>query len=218
VDPYSRRQFVVIGHASGVELIDEVVELTGRRLFLRRPPDPEALLDEQAFEHEEFLPYWAELWPSGVVLAERVARLPLQGKRVVELGCGLGLPSLTAAAGGADVLATDWAPDAVGLLRRNAARNGIAMRVEIVSWDEPEPLLAESPWDLVLAADVLYERRNADRLLQLLPCLGREALMADPFRPHARRFLEAAAADWRICTTVDPQRPRRAIHRLVRRA
>jgi predicted nicotinamide N-methyase len=198
-----------------MELIDEVVELAGRRLALRRPPDAEALLDERAFEQDEFLPYWAEFWPSGLALAEHVAALPLHGKRVVELGCGLGLPSLAAAARGADVLATDWAPDAIALLHENAGRNEIRLRAEVVAWAEPEPLLAGSPWDLVLAADVLYERRNADRLLELLPALGPEVFLADPSRPHTGRFLEAAAADWRIETTPDPRRPRLAIHRLT---
>jgi predicted nicotinamide N-methyase len=140
----------------------------------------------------------------------------LATERVVELGCGLGLPSLAAAGAGADVLATDWAPDAVGLLRENAARNGLAVRVEIVDWDEPGLLLDEAPWDLVLAADLLYEGRNADRLVELLPHLGTEVLLADPARPHARRFLEAAAADWRIETALVPGRPRPAIHRLTR--
>ena len=204
-----------MGHASPVELIEETVELAGRRLTLRRPPDPEALIDEQAFEREEFLPYWAELWPSGLALARAVQKLPLRGARVVELGCGLGLPSFAAAIGGAQVLATDWAPDAVSLLGENARRNDIGLRVEIVAWDEPEPLLREAPWDLVLAADVLYERRNAERLLELLPALGPEVLLADPTRPHAQPFLEASAADWRIETCDDPGRPRVRIYHLI---
>ena len=199
-----------------MELIEDVVEVAGRRLVLRRPPDPEALLDERAFEHEEFLPYWAELWPSGLALAERVAALPLPGRRILELGCGLGLPSLIAAAGGADVLATDWAPDAVALLRENAACNEIGLHAETVAWEQPEPLVAGSPWHLVLAADVLYERRNADRLLELLPLLGPEVLVADPSRPHTERFLDAARAGWNIETAPDPRRPRLAIHRLTR--
>jgi predicted nicotinamide N-methyase len=199
-----------------MELIEDVVAVAGRRLVLHRPPDPEALLDERGFEHEEFLPYWAELWPSGLALAERVAALPLRGRRILELGCGLGLPSLVAAGGGADVLATDWAPDAVALLRENAARNSISLRAETVPWEKPEPLLAESPWELVLAADVLYERRNADRLLELLPSLGPEVLVADPSRPHTERFLGAASAEWSIETAPDRRRPRLAIHRLTR--
>jgi predicted nicotinamide N-methyase len=199
-----------------VELIEDVVEIAGRRLVVRRPPDPEALLDERAFDQEEFLPYWAELWPSGLALAERVATLTLPGRRVLELGCGLGLPSLTAAAGGADVLATDWAPDAIALLQENAVRNEISLGTEIVAWDAPEPLLAGSPWDIVLAADVLYERRNAERLLELLPLLSRRVLLADPGRPHTAGFLQAAAAEWRIDTSPDTRRPRLAIHELTR--
>jgi predicted nicotinamide N-methyase len=199
-----------------MELIEDAVDVAGRRIVLCRPPDPEALLDERAFEREEFLPYWAELWPSGLALAERVATFPLPGRRILELGCGLGLPSLVAAAGGADVLATDWAPDAVALLRENAARNEIDLRAETVAWEQPEPLLAGSPWELVLAADVLYEGRNVDRLLALLPSLGAEVLVADPARPHTGRFLDAARTEWRIETAPDPRRPLLAIHRLTR--
>jgi len=110
--------------------------------------------------------------------------------RVLELGAGLGLPSLAAAIRGADVLATDWAEDGVVLLRDNAARNGIALHAERVRWDEPELLLRRVPWPLVLCADVLYEQRNADQLLALLPRLGGDILLSEPGRPFARGFLE----------------------------
>jgi predicted nicotinamide N-methyase len=180
-------------------LIDETLELAGRKLTIRRPPSADALIDEAAFEDDEFLPYWAELWPSGVALARVVVDLDLTGKRVVELGAGLGLPSLAAALAGADVLATDWAEDAVVLLRENAARNALRLRVERVRWDEPEPLLAEAPWDVVLGADLLYERRNADQLLELLPGLGDEILLAEPGRPFAASFLDR----WRVEPVAD---------------
>ena len=130
---------------------------------------------------------------------------------MLELGAGLGLPSLAAAVRGADVLATDWAEDAVELLRRNAERNGIALRAEVVRWDEPAPLVGEAPWRLVLGADLLYERRNADQLLELLPRLGGDALLADPGRPFAKGFLERAAARWEIETATDGTI---ALHRL----
>jgi predicted nicotinamide N-methyase len=198
-----------------MDLVEETLELAGRRLTLLRPPDAEALIDERAFERDEFLPYWAELWPSGLVLARTVGELELEGKRVLELGAGLGLPSLAAAANGAAVLATDWSADAIELLRRNAARNAIGLRAEIVRWDEPARLLGEAPWDLVLAADVLYERRNAEPLRALLPRLGGDVILTDPSRPHAGEFLEAAAGRWRIETTHDSDRPRVAIHRLT---
>lgn len=153
------------------------------------------MIDEAAFDEEEFLPYWAELWPSGVALARHVARRELTGLRVVELGCGLGLPALTAAMRGAEVLATDWAEEAIELLRRNADRNGVFLRVARVRWSEPEPLLRAAPWDLVLGADLLYEARNAEQLAELLPQLGGEVLLAEPGRPYAKEFLERFAAE-----------------------
>jgi predicted nicotinamide N-methyase len=187
------------GRSLRTPLIDEKVELAGRELTIRRPPSADALIDEEAFADDEFLPYWAELWPSGVALARVVAALDLTGKRVVELGAGLGLPSLAAALAGAEVLATDWAEDAVALLRENAAGNALRLRVERVRWDEPGPLLADAPWDVVLGADLLYERRNADQLLDLLPMLGGEILLAEPGRPFAAMFLER----WRVEQVAD---------------
>jgi predicted nicotinamide N-methyase len=174
-----------------LNLVEEEVELGhGLRLEILWPPSAEELIDEAAFDEEEFLPYWAELWPSGLALARNVAARDVRALRVLELGCGLGLPSLAAALRGADVLATDWADDAIGLLQRNAERNGVFLRVARVRWSEPEPILRAAPWDLVLGADLLYEARNAAQLLELLPRLGGEVLLADPGRPFARGFLE----------------------------
>jgi len=181
-----------------LDLVENLVELPAGTLSILRPRSAEALLDEQAFEHEEFLPYWAELWASGEALARSVAERDVSGLRVVELGCGLALPSLAAALGGAHVLATDWSPDAIALAQKNARRNALELETAVVRWSEPEALLSRAPWDLVLAADVLYERRNVDELLALLPQLGAEALLADPGRPHAKTFLELAAQTWAI--------------------
>ena len=180
-----------------LDLVEQTVEVGGRELSLLRPRDAVALLDEEAFEREEFLPYWAELWASGETLAREVAGRQVGGLRVLELGCGLALPSLAAALGGAEVLATDWSPDAIALLETNAARNGIRLETKVVAWSQADVLVARAPWDLVLAADVLYERRNVDELLALLPQLEpTEVLVADPGRPHAQTFFERATPTW----------------------
>jgi predicted nicotinamide N-methyase len=194
--PRRRPRRPVRGPAGALNLVEEEVELAaGLRLAVLRPPSAEELIDEAAFDEEEFLPYWAELWPSGLALARHVAGIELGGKRVVELGCGLGLPSLAAALRGAEVLATDWAEDAIELLRRNAERNGAPVRVARVRWSEPEPLLRAAPWDLVLGADLLYEARNAEQLAELLPRLGGDVLLAEPGRPYAKDFLERFRAE-----------------------
>jgi predicted nicotinamide N-methyase len=160
------------------------------------------------------LPYWAELWPSGVALARRVAARALRGARVLELGCGLGLPSLAAALAGGRVLATDWSPQAIELLRDNAELNGAALETAIVDWKQPAAIVERAPWDLVLGADLLYERRNVEPLLVLLPALlgeRGELWLADPGRAPAEDFLagfERLAEDADGPVTVYRLRPR----------
>src|SRR4051794_31355437 len=149
----------------GFDVVEERIELPSACLSLLRPRDSEELLDEEAFEREEFLPYWADLWPSARALAAHLTRLPLSGMRVLELGCGLGVPSLVAALAGAEVLATDWSADALRFVDLNAARNGAALETRLVRWDDPRALQDETSFDLVVAADVLYEQRNVDQLL-----------------------------------------------------
>ena len=144
------------------------------------------------------MPYWAELWDSGVALAGVVAERDVRGSRVLELGCGLGVPSIAAALGGASVLAVDWAQEALDVTRQNAARNGAHVETLLVDWSKPEPLLERAPFDLVLCADVLYEPRNVDALLALLPKLAPEVLLGEPGRATAGRFFEAAEREWLI--------------------
>jgi predicted nicotinamide N-methyase len=167
-------------------LFSDEITVAGVRLVLMRPSAPEALIDEEAFAHDEFLPYWAELWPAARALAEA---LPVvDGRRVVELGSGLGLPSLVAAAKGATVTATDWSPDAIALLRENASRNGLELRAEVRDWRESW----DERFDLALAADVLYERRNVEPVLERLRELAPEALVGLAGRPYEEAFLSRA--------------------------
>ena len=180
-------------------MIEEVLVFRTGELAIERPHDVEALLDAERFEREdEYLPYWAELWPAGMALARALDGRSLGGRRVLELGCGLGIPSLVAARAGARVLATDWAPEALALLERNAARNGVELRTACVDWREPDALLREAPWDLVLGADLLYEARNVEPLLDLLPRLGEEVWIADPGRAAGEAFFARAPAGVRV--------------------
>ena len=196
------------------DVVEEVIPLNGRDLRLLRPRDAEALLDEHAFEHEEYLPYWAELWPSALALARAIGGRALHGARTVELGCGLGLPSIVAALAGGRVLATDWSTEAIAMTAANAERNDARLETLVCSWTAPAPLLERAPYDLILASDVLYEARNADALLDLLPQLGRDVWLADPGRKPAASFLEAAADDWEITERAVPELPNGALYRL----
>jgi predicted nicotinamide N-methyase len=197
-----------------------VVSLAGLDVRLLRPRDADSLLSKEAFERDEFLPYWADLWPSARALAAAVAGRALRGARTLELGCGLGLPSIAAALAGGRVLATDWAPDAVEAAAHNARRNGVEIETAVVRWQQPDAIVARAPWDLVIGADLLYEQRNVGQLLELLPRLvdaRGEVWIADPGRRAAEEFVAGAHAGWARSEQHDPTFPSVTLHRMRRR-
>jgi predicted nicotinamide N-methyase len=204
------------------DLVEDDIDLGDVALRIRRPPDAEALISEEAFEREEFLPYWAELWPSGVALARHVAGLGagLAGARVLELGCGLGLPSIAAARAGAEVVSTDWSVDALALLRDNAARNAVELELVEARWSDHALFAGLGRFDLVLAADVLYERRNVAEVTALLAVVltpGAQLVLCDPGRLHAAAFLTGAVERGYVVRVVEETPaglPRGAIHGL----
>jgi predicted nicotinamide N-methyase len=179
-------------------------------LRVLQPSEAAELPDDGPVEWAPLVPYWSVLWRSGVALARELSNAPLAGRRVIELGCGLGVPSLVAARAGADVLATDGEVEALEMVSRNARENGLEVETARFAWDD-EPELGR--FDLVLAADVLYERSSVALLLSLLPRLGApEVLLADPGRPAAVAFLEQAREHWTVETT---DRDGIHIHRLL---
>jgi predicted nicotinamide N-methyase len=191
------------------------VELPGGELELLQPEDGAEIPDDGPVEWAPLAPYWSILWRSGVALAREVTRAPLDGLRVVELGCGLALPSLAAARVGATALATDGDQVALELAERNARANDLRIETALVEWDSPDELLARAPFDLVLAADVLYERPSVAALLSLLPRLAPEVWIADPNRPAARAFFEQVERGWSVESS---ERGVISIHRLRRSA
>ena len=118
-----RRRFDVIEHRIGV----------GDRIFdLLHPRSADDLIDEEEFNRDERLPYWAEIWPSAYVLAQRIAgengRSSGRPSRLLELGCGSGLAVVTALAAGFDVTAVDYYPAALEFVHVNAQLNGLPRR------------------------------------------------------------------------------------------
>ncbi len=163
-------------------------------LQLLQPGEAAELPDDGPVEWAPLVPYSFVLWRSGVALAHEIEEADVAGLRVVELGCGLGVPSLVAARGGARVLATDEDDEALELLARNARDNGLDIETARLDWADAAD--RHDPFDLVLAADVLYERASVALLLDLLPRLGSEVWLADPGRSVASAFLEQAPRLW----------------------
>jgi predicted nicotinamide N-methyase len=183
IDPFSR-----------FDVVREEIRVGPWPMSVAHPRRAEDLIDEDDYARDERLPYWAELWPSARVLAGELAGRDLAGRRVVELGCGVGLPAIVAALGGARALATDWYREALAFVHANAAEAGVEVATMLVDWADPPAALTDAvPYDLVVGADLLYEERNGVALAALLPRLlppGGEALIADPRRPHAALLLD----------------------------
>jgi predicted nicotinamide N-methyase len=184
------------------ELVTQTVDLPGGELRVLQPRESAELLDDAGVEWAPVLPYWSVLWRSGVALARELDGMELDGLRVVELGCGLAAPSFVAARDGATVLATDTCSEPLELVERSARLNDIELETAMVEWSDPGDLVERGPFDVVLAADVLYERANVSLMLGLLPRLAPEAWIADPGRPALEPFLSRAAKGWSIETTV----------------
>ena len=167
------------------------------RLGVVRDPNQLAMSTAAgAFDEDERLPYWAELWPSAVALGRLLEqRGRLDGVRVIELGCGMGLSGIVAAMLGADVLFTDFETDALRFAAANHELNlGRPGHTQVVDWRQP-PADISAP--LILGADVVYERRFIEPFLNTLQaCVepGGRAFIAEPDRKIASGVLEGLEA------------------------
>jgi len=103
-------------------------------------------------------PLFGLLWPSGAQLASRMAARPVRlGERILEVGCGLALPSLVGHRRGADVTASDCHPLAAGFLGENLRLNRLPpMKYRHGHWGAAQAPLTR--YDLIIGSDVLYER------------------------------------------------------------
>lgn len=135
---------------------------------------------------------FGQLWPASKALARAVKRIDIEGRRIIELGCGLGLPSLVLQARGADVTASDRHPLSAPFLDYNATLNKISSPSYLdLSW---EPSVADAdvgPFDLIIGSDILYERDHAEMLAALINRLAAakaKVLITCPGRGYRNRF------------------------------
>ena len=189
---------------AGWELREESFRHGAFAVGLLLPRSADELIDEEAFDADERLPYWADLWPSARALAHFLVDSPSVPGRALELGCGaaalasraleLGcgaaaLASLALAWRGASVTASDYDTAALRFAAANARRNRLPLTPAELDWRRiPDEF---GTFEQVTAADVMYERRNAEALAAALPRLvspGGIFLLADPGRAYTREF------------------------------
>ena len=236
--PGAAQPYAITLPASPDDPLDRFASTTGRRrrstgtsrtAGMVAAAAVEACLSVSAGVH---MPYWALLWPSGLALAETLLtgredtchapprerhegvyqkELPsLRGRRVLELGCGLGVTAIAALACGADLWAADCYAEALLFARHNTLRNaGRAPHSLLLDWRGEAgraACLAAGPFDALLAADVLYEPENIAPLLALAPRLlapGGVFWLAEPGRKVSLAFVAAAStAGWHDEQTV----------------
>ncbi|WP_181298119.1 methyltransferase [Pseudomonas sp. Q2-TVG4-2] len=148
-------------------------------------------------------PYWCFCWASGLVLARWLAAHPewVRGKRVLDFGAGSGVAAIAAAKAGAlEVVACDLDPLALAACRANAALNGVQLRYSTDFFDEADR------YDLIIVADVLYDRANLPLLDQFLS-RGRQALVADSRVRDFQHPLYSRLALFDACTWPDLAEP-----------
>lgn len=170
---------------------------------VERPADSYALLDDpvvrEAHERDEYMPYWADLWPASRMLAKAVAKedwsaYPRTGDQLeaLELGCGLGVPGLTALACGLRVTFSDYDVTALRFAANNARRNKLYdFKTLPLDWRCPPTDLR---FPVILGADLTYETRNIDPLVKLIRQLllpGGVCLLTDQDRAPAPLLREA---------------------------
>jgi len=179
-------------------------------LTLETPPDLDALLDRAAAadpQAVDAIPYYAILWPAAHGLARYLwdHRAELRGgTRVIELGCGLGLPSILAARLGARVLATDFHPDTGEWLLHNAGINHVDLIYMSLDWNkltDPAHVPRYQTAPLIIGSDLLYEKRHIPALvcaIERLCAPGGHAVIADPGRENLQLFVSGMEQDgWR---------------------
>ncbi|MFN3651317.1 MAG: class I SAM-dependent methyltransferase [Armatimonadota bacterium] len=177
----------------GVYFRDMPLDLGGRALKVLTA----SAVDLLGAKHPGEIPYWCVAWPAGIALARLLAGMKLQGARLLEIGCGVGIGGLGAAVSGAEVLLTDNQPASLRVAMMNARRNDLPLRAAAADWRQ-WPL--RERFELVVGSDVTYQPAAAGALLSVLDAAlepGGEALLTDPGRLTTQAFeSEAVRAGW----------------------
>ncbi len=174
-------------------------EIANKKIFIESPVDPadhSKSIDDtiEKYAIGDKIPFWIEVWPSAIVLTEFILGSDeFSGKKVLELGCGLGLTSVALGFKDAFVTATDYEMTALQYARRNYIRNvGDEENAKFIYLDWRRPLLYEK-FDFVIGADIIYEKNLFADIIKVLEMATDEnsiCYLADPNRRVAFEFFE----------------------------
>lgn len=191
---------------SGYKLRTLEVSTGGQRFSLRvlRDKDQYCDADGAAARAGISSAQWGlfgNLWPVARLLTNVMIDFDVQGKRILEVGCGLALPSLMLQRRDAEITASDNHPLAERFLQRNALRNGLRPVPYVnAPWDTMQPSLGR--FDLIIGSDLLYERGSAERVADFVDrhaCTAAEFVLTDAGRGHSNALSRVLQAqDYRL--------------------
>jgi predicted nicotinamide N-methyase len=145
---------------------------------------------------EQYCPYFGALWEAGIGLSQFLSQYDINQKKVLEIGCGLALPSFIVTRKGGDVTATDFHADVPLFLELNQKQNNVFFPYKVMNWrDEVERTKNDlGTFDLVIGSDILYESQHpnevAAALISFLKPNGK-IILADPGRAYIQQFVTA---------------------------
>lgn len=142
----------------------EPLSIRGKTIKLIKPSNIEELLGSEGLKKIENFPFWVKVWEASIVLADFMASIKPQG-RVLELGAGLGVVGLTAAAFGHEVVLTDYEEECLEFLRLNAALNELEnVTIERLDWRDPKEL---GQFEMIVGAEIVFSGRLFEPLFKI---------------------------------------------------
>jgi predicted nicotinamide N-methyase len=176
-------KFQRVGVGGGADL--QIRSLLDKQQFY----DPQGLALDAGISSATW-PLFGLVWPSAQKLADLMQTWELRGKRVLELGCGLGLASLVVHRREGNITASDCHPLTEIFLNTNVLLNNLPpLHYETGNWGRVNKGLGA--FDLLIASDVLYERNHPAQLsgfIQEHAAQGAEVLIVDPNRGNRSAF------------------------------
>ena len=179
----------------GYEIKIEEISISGYDYKIRALKDRQQFSDDQDIAGYQGISsanwsHFGVVWPCGIVLAQLISTLPLQGLRILELGCGLGIASLVASRRGGDITASDYHPLAESFMSQNLALNDLP-GIKFAHGDWCTPITQLGKFSLIIGSDILYERDQSALLSVFIDCHATseaKVIICDPGRREARRF------------------------------
>ena len=185
----------------------EQVFIADKTFLIERPTESDRPLDHPAVRSalpaDEYLPFWADLWPASRMLAKAIVQEKwTPGTEALEIGCGLGLPGIAALAMGLRVIFSDYDATALRFAANNAILNGFEdFRTLQLDWRYP-PNDLRVP--IVLGSDLIYELSNVEPLVGLIKGVlqpGGLCLITDQDRVPSQALKETLTRDGLMFST-----------------